>query len=149
MILTALLPYLFPVSVFISFSGLIHGCSLAVWQSDVYPCYPNSIHAAISLRVLWCNIWYLNWIIMLRYIPWIMPGIILYMHPANKRWRYIVTSSFIGWVHIQNDPCIHTVHTLLCFDLVWHQSVSLKVPQWLHWYRGNPEEYWLNQTGIH
>ena len=28
---------------------------------------------------------------------------------ANDRWHYIVTSSPIGWVHTQNDPCI------------WHQ----------------------------
>ena len=28
------------------------------------------------------------------------------MHPANERWRYNVTSSLIGWVHAQNDPCI-------------------------------------------
>ena len=36
----------------------------------------------------------------------ISPGIILCMHPANERRRYIVTSSLIGWVHTQNDPCI-------------------------------------------
>ena len=28
------------------------------------------------------------------------PGIILCMRPANERWRYIVTSSLIGWAHI-------------------------------------------------
>ena len=32
------------------------------------------------------------------------PGIILGMGSANER-RYIVTSSLIGWAHIQNDPC--------------------------------------------
>ena len=31
--------------------------------------------------------------------------IILCMHPANKRWCYIVTSSLIGWALTQNDPC--------------------------------------------
>ena len=31
--------------------------------------------------------------------------IILCLHPANERRRYIVTSSLIGWVHTQNDPC--------------------------------------------
>ena len=31
-------------------------------------------------------------------------GIILCMCPANERWRYIVTSSLIGWVYVQNDP---------------------------------------------
>ena len=25
--------------------------------------------------------------------------------PANERWRYIVTSSLIGWAHTQSDPC--------------------------------------------
>ena len=32
-------------------------------------------------------------------------GIILHMRPANERRRYVVTSSLIGWVHTQNDPC--------------------------------------------
>ena len=30
----------------------------------------------------------------------------LCVHPANERWRYIVTSSLIGWAHTQNDFCI-------------------------------------------
>ena len=34
-----------------------------------------------------------------------MSGIILWMCPANEWWRYIVTPSLIGWVHIQNNPC--------------------------------------------
>ena len=38
-------------------------------------------------------------------------GIILYMHPANERRRYIVTSSLIGWAHAQNDPCMTCFHT--------------------------------------
>ena len=32
-------------------------------------------------------------------------GSFLYMHSANERRRYIVTSSLIGWAHTQNDPC--------------------------------------------
>ena len=31
---------------------------------------------------------------------------ILYMRPASERWRYIVTSSLIGWAQVQNDSCI-------------------------------------------
>ena len=31
-------------------------------------------------------------------------AIILCMHPANERWRYIVMASLIGWPHTQNDP---------------------------------------------
>ena len=46
---------------------------------------------------------------------------ILCMHPAYKRWRYIVTSSPIGWVHAQNDPCYsvheHFVSFPACHDL--------------------------------
>ena len=30
-------------------------------------------------------------------------GIILCLHPANERRRYIVTSSLFGWAHTQND----------------------------------------------
>ena len=33
-------------------------------------------------------------------------GIVLCMPLANERWRCIVKSSLIGWVHIQNDPWI-------------------------------------------
>ena len=33
-------------------------------------------------------------------------GIILCMHPANRRRRYNVRSSLIGWAHTQNDPCL-------------------------------------------
>ena len=51
-------------------------------------------------------------------------GIILYMHPANERRCYIVTSSLIGWVHTQNDPCSVPRHcaitqeqSLLCYIL--------------------------------
>ena len=32
-------------------------------------------------------------------------GNISCMRPANERRRYIVTSSLIGWVHTQKDPC--------------------------------------------
>ena len=28
-------------------------------------------------------------------------------HPANERWFYILTPSFIGWAHTQNDPWIN------------------------------------------
>ena len=31
-------------------------------------------------------------------------GIILCMCPADERWRYIITSPFIGWVHTRIDP---------------------------------------------
>ena len=29
---------------------------------------------------------------------------IIYKHPANERWHYIVMLALIGWVHTQNDP---------------------------------------------
>ena len=35
-----------------------------------------------------------------------LSGINLCMRPANGRRRYIVTSSLIGWAHMQNDPCL-------------------------------------------
>ena len=48
------------------------------------------------------------------------PGIILCMHPANERWCYIVTSSLIGWVHAQKDPCYkETSHTWAEGTKIW------------------------------
>ena len=35
----------------------------------------------------------------------VIAGMVLCMCPANERWRYIVTSSLIGWAHTRNDPC--------------------------------------------
>ena len=35
----------------------------------------------------------------------------LWMHPANERWRYIVTSSLIGWAQTQNDPCKYKAYS--------------------------------------
>ena len=47
-------------------------------------------------------------------------GITLCMHPANERWRYIVTSSPIGWAHTQNDPWtyVNTSHA------GWHKYMA-------------------------
>ena len=51
-------------------------------------------------------------------------GIVLCMHPANERRRYIVTSSLIGWAHTQNDPwCSVSDHSIVVHavsPLRWH-----------------------------
>ena len=68
----------------------------------------------------------LKWIISLSFeSP--HARIILYMRPANGRWRYIVMSSLIGWTHTQNDPC-------MCF--IYHEIITLLVefPQGLYMY---------------
>ena len=36
-------------------------------------------------------------------------GIILYMRPANERWRFIVTLTLTGGVDIQDDPGVRKV----------------------------------------
>ena len=46
-------------------------------------------------------------------------GIILDMGLANERRRYNVTSSLIGWTHIQNDPCV--ILSIGDFDIMYHQ----------------------------
>ena len=38
-------------------------------------------------------------------LSWIIMGV----GSANKKRRYIVTSSLIGWGHIQDDPCIFSI----------------------------------------
>ena len=52
----------------------------------------------------------INWWLPLLCNSALYEGIILWMRPANERWRYNVTSSLIGWVHTQFDPCV----CLLC-----------------------------------
>ena len=41
----------------------------------------------------------------LQHIPYRTAHTFFGMPPANERQRYIVTSSLIGWVHPQNNPC--------------------------------------------
>ena len=51
------------------------------------------------------------------------------MHPAYERWRYNVTSSLIGWVQIQNDPCIANY---LSFFIAGENSKTEQNPNELH-----------------
>ena len=42
----------------------------------------------------------------------LLSGIVLWMCPVNERRRYNVTSSLIGCVHSQNDPCFMHTRTI-------------------------------------
>ena len=53
-------------------------------------------HHKLQLGVIAC----LQYIFMVH-----SAGNMLYVRPANERPRYNITSSLIGWAHIQNDPC--------------------------------------------
>ena len=55
-------------------------------------------------------------------------GIILCMGPANERWRYNLTSSLIGWMHIQNDPW---------GIQLWSNDPILGFHEFIIWYWGN------------
>ena len=46
------------------------------------------------------------------------------MRPVNESRRYNVTSSLIGWVHIQNDSCIFSV----C--IIWDKMANLDLTAW-------------------
>ena len=39
------------------------------------------------------------------WVAMVNPGFMLFTHPANERRCCIVTSSLIGWMHTQDDPC--------------------------------------------
>ena len=41
-----------------------------------------------------------------------LPGISLSMRPANESYRYIVTTSLIGWAHTQTDPRISSTESV-------------------------------------
>ena len=61
------------------------------------------------------------------------------MSPGNERRRYIVTSSLIGWEHIQNDTWLDAVefdgHVMGFFKIVchpsgrWRSSITIKSNQ--------------------
>ena len=56
-------------------------------------------------------------------------GFILCMCPANERRRYIVTSSLIGWAHIQYDPWHVKCYLFLRYGVMPpHRSSILWVP---------------------
>ena len=105
--------------------------SLIGWahtQND--PCYCVTVWSYIyQHKILW-DLWLLSWLLlvydciqqkplMTNYVPLftccivprkygkyicILTGIILCMRPANEKRFYDVTSSLIGWAHIQNNP---------------------------------------------
>ena len=67
-----------------------------VWSSRSAPShYLHQSWFNIMIEALWLN-----------FSEILVTGVILYMCPAYERWRYNVTSSFIGWMDTQNDPWI-------------------------------------------
>ena len=42
------------------------------------------------------------------------------------RWRYIVTSSLIGWVHTQNDPCYSDAYIISRQNSNWNSKFKFK-----------------------
>ena len=56
----------------------------------------------------------------LHHIKWYIPGLILGLHTASKRWHYFVTMALIGWVQTWNQPFIlsqlETLSPEKCFN---------------------------------
>ena len=51
-------------------------------------------------------------------------SIILGMGSASERWRYYVTSSFIGTAHTRNDLCFGSLAT-----------INMMMMEWTYWYK--------------
>ena len=96
-----------------------------ILNMNTSPC--NGIPIIIIKIGWWCYrlIFIMGIPILLRqnlYIEMVPSWIVLLMRSANEWRRYIVTSSLIGWVHTQNDPCslesvalwfhLHSCHVL-------------------------------------
>ena len=62
-------------------------------------------------------------------MPCVHIQIILYMRPANERRRCIVTSSLIGWAHIQNAEIIMCMHPA---NEIRSYIVTLSLIGWAH-----------------
>ena len=69
-------------------------------------------------------------------------GIILCMRPANERWHYNVTSSVIGWVHTQNDPCGNS-HDLEDFFSLQYKCLT---DQWRLFFFYWGSSHWIIST---
>ena len=75
-------------------------------------------------------------------------------HPANERWRYIVTLSLIGWAHTQNDPCPYHLRT---WDNIilngWQDHVSVDTYYIWHRIMSDPGvvclDWWTDFTSFH
>ena len=105
----------------------------------------------VPYKHTYCHLLYISYMSMCVYKPsnqWLvtMSGIILGTDSANER-HYIVTSSFIGCAHTQNDPC-----NVLCllgnqYEIkvhgaymgpIWGPTGPAWAPCWPHesWYIG-------------
>ena len=75
----------------------------------------SAIFIAVLNVISW-QIWprYHGTRLYIKYICESLVGIILCVHPANERRRYIITSSLIGWAHTQIGPCSELGHHLQC-----------------------------------
>ena len=75
------------------YTGLYHG----IYRPLSETAGPGSCtHGTV---MVWCHQEQaINWVNVDQ-----VPGIIMCICPANKRWHCTVTQSLIGWVHIQND----------------------------------------------
>ena len=86
-----------------------------------------------------------------HWIMWLLvvSGSILCMRPANVRWRYTVTPSFIGWAHAKNGHCclrfcrpmkgvVNCINNTWCLVMFWndifHESLYRSLVVTIHWY---------------
>ena len=96
-----------------------HADHISVWTKSCWNrpiCQIPQCTREISHNAPFCN----RNILMLQ-----NAGIILWMCPANERWRYHVTSSLIGWAHSQNDLWKYNIvryGTGALWDL-WNRSI--------------------------
>ena len=87
-------------------------------------------YSYLALALFLCVV---HWIWMPQYWLWdTCTGIVLCMHPANERWRYIVTPSLIGWAHTGNDSLhvglaheegFQLLTSFQCGDKIWNANV--------------------------
>ena len=93
---------LIPCNILILLAMVLHNFSLV------------DIHQGVFNIVRTCNVKHLikkyyrdefTWSLGAWLIVTFKSGLILGLRPANKRRRYFVTTSLIGWAQTQNQPC--------------------------------------------
>ena len=94
------------------------GClSWVLWRKDTkryWECIIAGFQEIIRRKISFVWQWQNYFCVDSLGLIFLVPGINLWMHPANKKWCYILTSSLIGWAHTQNNPFSTGVNIAIC-----------------------------------
>ena len=77
------------------------------------------------------------------YVPVVVSGLFLGLHPAYERRRYFVTTSLIGWAHPRISPVVWSHHDKFCHQQKESRKYDTKINEdWKHFLKIK----WINEN---